>query len=64
MTPEDAQARTMTPTTRGIIENSIRAAIDGAILDGADPADVLAILQGLTEDEANFQADLAEGGAA
>jgi hypothetical protein len=49
----------MTPTTRAIIENDIRAAVDNAVLAyGADPAEVLAILQGLAEDEAQFQAEV------
>ena len=49
----------MTNTTREIIENDIRAAFDNAVLIGADPAAVLAILQQMVEDEARYQAEVA-----
>ena len=48
----------MTNTTREIIENDIRAAFDNAVLIGADPAAVLAILQQMVEDEARYQAEM------
>ena len=48
----------MTRTTREIIENEIRAAVDNAVTNyGADAAAVLAILQQVAEDEAQYQAD-------
>jgi len=56
---KEGTSQTMTNTTREIIENDIRAAFDNAILIGADPAAVLAILQQMVEDEAQFQSETA-----
>ena len=51
--------RRFTDTTRDIVRDEIRAAVDRAVIEmGVDPAVVLEILKDVTSDEEQFQRDL------
>ena len=51
--------RRFTDTTRDIVRDEIRAAVDRAVIEmGVDPAVVLEILKDVTSDEEQFQLDL------
>ena len=59
MTNKATTKRDFSETTRALVEDEIRAAVDRAVTElGVSPEVVLEILQGVTRGEEQFQRDL------